>query len=141
MGGDRVPDEPEVRAHRRAQAVCASIAQEFQQVDCQVGHDRWIDRGSGYCVGDPRQVSPCGFRSVRLCFAKEAERVVEAALGCHDMSPRHDCGEGERAGHREQVPATARMSGKARKHLMGFGKRRGGDQHVANAHSSAGQIT
>jgi len=33
------------------------------------------------------------------------------------------------------------MSGKARKHLMDFGKRRSGDQHVANVRSSAGQIT
>jgi hypothetical protein len=56
-------------------------------------------------------------------------------------SMRASRSEGKRAGEREELAAALRMSGKARQHLMDFGKRRGGDQRVADAGGSAGQVT
>jgi hypothetical protein len=79
-------------------------------------------------------------RSVSLCFAEKAERLTESALSRHDMRPRHDPRKGERIRHREKIPATARMRGKARQHLMSLGQRRSLDQHVAHTHSSPAQI-
>jgi hypothetical protein len=46
-----------------------------------------------------------------------------------------------RAGQREEAAAAVRISDKARKHLMDFGKRRRGDQHVADVRGRTGQIT
>jgi hypothetical protein len=64
--------------------------------------------------------------------------AVAAGVGA-DWLGTDELGEGIEVGC---FPGLAELNGasKARKHLMGFGKHRGADQHVTNAHSSAGQI-